>query len=118
MPLVPLAAFAFFNKKVVDFLKELLPNDLLNRYIQILSALVGVGSAFLFAQIVQAAAHIEVFNGVTLDRLNWAGLVVYGVVGSAVGGVINDAIERRNPDADPDPPMSLRRALRGAPPRT
>lgn len=102
MPFVPIAALMFLNKKLVDWIKEFLPNNIPNKLVQAIAFVVGVVLVVLFAAsdwsdgIVVGDKHLGSISG--------AGLVIIGLLIGAGGGVLNDAIERRNPDANPDGP--------------
>ena len=100
--LVPFLALIGINKKAVDFLKELLPNSLQNKLIQIIAWAVGILTVFIFSES-QFADEI-VFGKHTLVNADIFTIVVCGLIIGSGAGVVNDLIERRNPDADPDPP--------------
>lgn len=104
MDIGPLAIFSALNifavKKLTDFAKEVLPNNISNKAVQGISVVVGVLLAWLFS--VSDFGNFEVVNGKTLDQLNVAGIVIFGLAWAAGAGVLNDGIERRNPDAYPD----------------
>lgn len=100
MDFVPLLALIAVNKKVVDFLKELLPNDIQNRLVQLIAWAVAVGLAFLFANS-DFGDGINVWDGKTLAALNAFGVICYGLAIGSGAGVLTDAIRRRNPQPDP-----------------
>jgi hypothetical protein len=100
MEFVPLAALVIINKKAVDFLKELLPNSLKNRVVQLIAWAVGIGLAFLFAAS-DFGDGIEVWDGKVLASLNAFGVSVYGLAIGSGAGVLADAIRRKNPEPDP-----------------
>jgi hypothetical protein len=98
---IPFVALLAFNKKAVDFIKELLPAGIRNKTVQLVSWAVGIGSVFLYANS-DWGSDIQA-GGKTLASLNGLGLVAVGLAVGAAAGVVNDAIERRNPDVDKDP---------------
>jgi hypothetical protein len=72
MTFVPFLVMVALNKKLVDFVKELLPNDLANKTIQAIAWAVGIGLAFAFAWS-DFGSMIPVVQGRTLDQLDaWA----------------------------------------------
>lgn len=104
MAFVPLLVLVALNKKLTDFAKDLLPNTgIPNKLVQLISCAIGIGLAFAFANST-FASKIDVLDGMTLAQVNGWGLVLYGLATHGGAGVLNDAIERRNPDAAPDRP--------------
>lgn len=101
MEFVPFAVFIVLNKKIVDFLKELLPNAISNKAVQGLAWLVAIGLTLLFA-VSDFGSSIQVLSDKSLDQLDIWAQIIYGLAAGAGAGVLNDAIERRNPDANPD----------------
>lgn len=105
MPFVAIAVLVTLVKKTVDFAKELLPNTIQNKVVQLVAWAVATGYVFLFAAS-GSLGDIEIVSaGQTkyhLSQLNSAALVLVGLAIGAGAGVLNDAIERRNPDASPD----------------
>lgn len=99
MDIAPFAAMLLLNKKLVDFAKELLPNTIENKAVQVAAFAIGVLLAWLFAES-NFGDGIQAWDGVSLASLNAAGLVAYGMAVGAGAGVVNDAIERRNPDGE------------------
>lgn len=103
MEFVPFLILIGVNKKLVDFAKECLPNSLRNKVIQIIAVAIAVALVLLFAAS-DFGGGIEVWQGRTLDGLDVWGQIIYGLAIGTGAGVLNDVIERRNPDAAPDPP--------------
>lgn len=101
MEFAPFLVMIALNKKAVDFAKELLPNSLENKVIQLIAWLVGVALAFAFAAS-DFGAGIEVWGGRSLDAFDGWAVALYGLAIGSGAGVVNDFIERRNPDAAPD----------------
>lgn len=101
MDFVPFLVFVAINKKVVDFCKELLPNNLANKVVQLIAWVVGIALSFIFASSV-VGDSIDVFGDYTLGNIDLWGVVIYGLAVGSGAGVANDFIERRNPDANPD----------------
>lgn len=100
MEFVPLLVLVAINKKVVDFLKELLPDNLQNKLVQLIAWAVGVLTIFLFAES-DYADEIE-FGEKALSDLNIFSLVIVGIAIGSSAGVVNDIIDRRNPDENSD----------------
>lgn len=102
MDFTPILILVLVNKKVVDFLKELIPAELQNKTVQAISWAVGVALAFLFASSVFGDG-IKVWDGLTLAALDGWGLVVFGLALGSGAGVAADAIERKNPEPEREP---------------
>lgn len=100
MDLAPLVALVLINKKMVDFFKEFLPNNIRNKTVQAVSWAIGVGLAFLFANSFFGDG-IDVWEGRTLASLDPFGVVITGLALGSGAGVLNDAIRRKNPQPDP-----------------
>lgn len=99
MDLAPLVVLVIINKKVVDWLRELIPLHLRNKTVQALAWVVGIGLAFLFA----ASAFgdgIDVWEGRNLGSLDAFGVVIFGLAIGSGAGAFADAIERKNPTPD------------------
>lgn len=96
MDFAPFVVLVLLNKKIVDWFRELLPDRLESQWIQLVAFAVGVVTAFLFAESTFGNG-IDVWDGITLDQLNVLGVVIYGLSIGAGGGVLTDAIRRRNP---------------------
>lgn len=102
MEFVPFAVFVVLNKKITDFIKELLPNSISNKAVQGIAWAVAIGLTLLFA-VSDFGSSITVIEGKNLDQLDLWAQIIYGLAAGAGAGVLNDVIERRNPDSNPDP---------------
>lgn len=102
--LAPFVVYATVVKKLTDLAKEFLPNSIPNKAVQGIAWVIAIGMAFVFAQADYIGDQIRVINDITLQQLDAWGVVIYGLAAGASAGVLNDAIERRNPDAAPDKP--------------
>lgn len=102
MDFVPILVLIGAVKKTVDFIKDTLPANLQNRLVQAIAVAVGIGYSFLFA-VSDLGGAIAVGN-TTLGNLDPASVVIFGIAIATGAGVVNDAIERQNPDKDPDTP--------------
>lgn len=102
MDFVPILVLIAVVKKTVDFIKDSLPANLQNRLVQAIAVVVGIGYSFLFS--VSAIGGAITVGNTTLGNLDPASVVIFGIALATGAGLANDAIERANPDKDPDTP--------------
>jgi hypothetical protein len=112
--LAPAALLAFVINKVMDWLKDLVPDRLEARVLNPLSWLVGIGAVLLFSQ-TDYASSFEVGNH-TLANVNIFTLCVIGFMSGAAAGVLNDIKPNRLTGAQMQQVADQARTVMIAPP--
>lgn len=100
MEFVPFVVLTLILKKVIDWLRVLLPDDIETRVLIPASWVVGVALAFLFASSELLAGGIEIWSGVTLADADVALVIVYGLAVGCGAGVLHDLAKPRTPPHD------------------
>jgi hypothetical protein len=100
MEFVPALVLAVLLKKVIDWLRVMLPDHIEERVLIPASWVVGIGMALLFSTSEALAGGIEIWSGQTLADADIALVIVYGWAVAALGGVIHDFVKPSTPPHD------------------
>lgn len=96
----PLIILSVILKKVLDWLRVLIPDNLEAKVLIPASWVVGVALAFLFSASELLANGIEIWPGVTLADADIALVVAYGLALGSGAGVIHDFAKPTTPPHD------------------
>lgn len=102
MEFVPFLVLAAMNKKVIDWARTLIADDLEAKVLIPVSWAVGVALAFLFSLSDALANEIVIWSEHTLGTADPALVAVYGFAVASAGGVIHDAVKPNTPPHDGD----------------
>jgi hypothetical protein len=97
---VPFIVFAAINKKVIDWVRVLLPDHLEAKVLIPVSAVLGALLAFAFAASETLAGGIAIWSGSTLADADGMAVAIYGVAFGLGGGVLHDAVKPHTPPHD------------------
>lgn len=100
MEFVPFLVLAAINKKIIDWLRVLLPDDVEAKVLIPASAVLGALLALAFAASETLSSGIEIWSGATLATADTMAVVIYGVAFGLGGGVIHDAVKPNTPPHD------------------
>lgn len=100
MEFVPLLVLAALNKKVIDWIRVLLPDPLEAKVLIPISWVVGMLLALTFSASPALAGRIDIWPGQTLANADIFLVLVYGVALASLGGVIHDITKPNAPPHD------------------
>lgn len=100
MEFVPVLILAVMVKKILDWLRVLVPDDIEAKVMIPLAWLVGIGVALLFSASDELASGITIWGEHTLATADIALVVVYGFAVGSGGGIIHDAVKPNTPPYD------------------
>jgi 4-hydroxybenzoate polyprenyltransferase len=100
MDFVPFLILLTLNKKLMDWLRVMIPDRWEAKVLIPLSCVVGVLLAFLFSASPELAAGIDIWSGHTLASASSALVVVYGLAIGTGSGVLHDAVKPHTPPHD------------------
>lgn len=102
MEFVPFIVLAMINKKVIDWMRVMIPDQFEAKTLIPLSAILGAVLALAFAASETLAAGIEIWSGATLATADTMAVIIYGVAFGLGGGVLHDAVKPNTPPHDGD----------------
>lgn len=101
MEFVPLLVLAALVKKIIDWIRLLVPDPIEEKILIPLSGLVGVGVVLLFSLSPELSGKVEIWSEQSLANASIALVVVYGLaVGMGVAGVLHDWVKPSTPPHD------------------
>lgn len=105
MEFVPLLALGLLLKKVLDWLRTLIPTDYHTKVLIPISLALGVGLALLFSASEALGGSVTIFTHAdgtvyTLANADVYLVVVFGLFVGAGAGVIHDALKPTTPPHD------------------
>jgi hypothetical protein len=100
MEFVPFLALAAINKKLIDWVRVLLPDSLEAKVLIPVSAVVGALIALAFAASESLSSGILIWSDVSLATADTMAVTIYGVAFGLTGGVLHDAVKPHTPPHD------------------
>lgn len=95
MEFVPLLVLAALNKKILDWVRVLLPDPLEAKVLIPVSWVVGMLLALAFSASPALAGRIDIWPGQTLADADIFLVLIYGLALASLGGVIHDVTKPR-----------------------
>lgn len=103
MEFVPLVALALMVKKIIDWVRVMMPDRFETRWLIPASWLVGIAVTLLFGASEQLSDGVIIWGDLSLAKADIFVQVVYGFAVGAAGGVIHDAVKPTTPPHDVPP---------------
>lgn len=100
MEFVPFVILALMVKKIIDWLRVLIPDHYEPKVLIPASWLVGIGVAFLFSASPALSDAIVIWGDETLSSADPALVAVYGFAVASFGGVVHDFVKPNTPPHD------------------
>lgn len=100
MEFVPFIVLAAMVKKIIDWLRVLIPDNYEAKVLIPASWLVGIAVAFLFSTSETLAGEIVIWGEHTLAGADAALVAVYGFAVASAGGVVHDWVKPTTPPHD------------------
>lgn len=97
---VPFIVLAGMNKKILDYVRVLIPDNIEAKVLIPLAWVVGIGLAFLFSTSDALANEIVIWSDHTLGSADPVLVAVYGFGFASAGGIIHDAVKPHTPPHD------------------
>jgi fructose-specific phosphotransferase system IIC component len=98
---VPILVLGTLIKKLIDWLRVLIDDDLETKILIPLSGVVGAVVVFLFSLSPELSEEIEIWPGHFLADASLALVIIYGlVIGIGMAGVIHDLVKPTTPPHD------------------
>jgi hypothetical protein len=100
MEFVPFLILAGMNKKIIDWLRTLIPDDIEAKILIPISWAVGMALAVFFSLSPTIAAEIVIWSDHTLASADLVLVLIYGFALASAGGIIHDAVKPNTPPHD------------------
>lgn len=100
MEFVPFIVLAAMNKKIIDWLRVLIPDHIEAKILIPISWVIGIGLALLFSLSPALAGEIAIWSDHTLANADIVLVIVYGFAFASAGGVLHDAVKPTTPPHD------------------
>jgi hypothetical protein len=100
MEFVPFIILAAMVKKLIDWLRTLIPDHIEAKVLIPVSWAVGAAVAFLFSTSPALAGDIVIWGEHTLANADAALVAVYGIAVASAGGIIHDLVKPSTPPHD------------------
>lgn len=100
MEFVPFIILAFMVKKLIDWVRVLLPDNYEAKVLIPASWAVGAGVSYLFSLSPTLAGDITIWSEHTLASADIVLVLVYGVAVASAGGVMHDFVKPNTPPHD------------------
>lgn len=100
MEFVPLLALAVMVKKIIDWIRVLMPDQHEAKYLIPAGWLTGIVVTLLFGASEQLSGGIIVWGDLTLAKADIFVQIAYGFAVGAAGGVIHDFVKPSTPPHD------------------
>lgn len=100
MEFVPFLVLAVMVKKIIDWLRVLIPDNLEARVLVPLAWIIGIGVALLFSASPSLAANITIWSDHTLATADVGLVIVYGFAIGSGAGIVHDAVKPNTPPHD------------------